>query len=92
MRKIHRNALTAIIVSTLATMPGYAFAQDAASPAPAAQDQPAAATAEQSDVTELQAVLVTGEIQFRNRTETTAPELVYGQEFFAQFEPVSVGD
>src|SRR3546814_18229886 len=29
---------------------------------------------------------------YRNRTETTAPELVYGQEFFAEFEPVSVGD
>src|SRR3546814_19769247 len=29
---------------------------------------------------------------YRNRTETTAPELVYGQEFFADFEPVSVGD
>src|SRR3546814_20379353 len=29
---------------------------------------------------------------YRNRTETTAPELVYGQEFFAELEPVSVGD
>src|SRR3546814_20139013 len=29
---------------------------------------------------------------YRNRTETTAPELVYGQEFFAEFEPVSVAD
>lgn len=92
MRKIHRNALTAIIVSTLATMPGYALAQDAATPVTAAAEPAATTTTEQSDVTELQAVLVTGEIQFRNRTETTAPELVYGQEFFAQFEPVSVGD
>ncbi|RZA18542.1 MAG: hypothetical protein EOP93_10970, partial [Lysobacteraceae bacterium] len=83
MRNIHRNALTALILSSLAIAPGYALAQDA----PAAP-----ATAQDDDVTDLQSVIVTGEIQYRNRTETTAPELVYGQEFFAQFEPVSVGD
>lgn len=82
MRKIHRNVLTAVILSNLAIVPGYALAQDTA--APAEQDR--------EEVTELQSVVVTGEIQYRNRTETTAPELVYGQEFFAQFEPVSVGD
>jgi outer membrane receptor protein involved in Fe transport len=70
-------------LSSLAIAPGYALAQDA----PAAP-----ATAQDDDVTDLQSVIVTGEIQYRNRTETTAPELVYGQEFFAQFEPVSVGD
>ncbi|WP_454832214.1 TonB-dependent receptor plug domain-containing protein [Pseudoxanthomonas wuyuanensis] len=69
-------------MSNLAIVPGYALAQDTA--APAEQDR--------EEVTELQSVVVTGEIQYRNRTETTAPELVYGQEFFAQFEPVSVGD
>ena len=82
MRNIHRNALTVLILSSLAIAPGYALAQDADA-APAPQDD---------EVTDLQSVVVTGEIQYRNRTETTAPELVYGQEFFAQFEPVSVGD
>lgn len=82
MRKIHRNALTALILSNLAIMPGYALAQEVP-PLPAEQE---------GDVTDLQSIVVTGEIQYRNRTETTAPELVYGQEFFAQFEPVSVGD
>ena len=82
MRKIHKNALTALILSNLAIMPGYALAQEVPSP-PIEQEQ---------DVTDLQSIVVTGEIQYRNRTETTAPELVYGQEFFAQFEPVSVGD
>ena len=87
MRKFHRNALTALILSNLAIMPGYALAQDVPpSPAEQAQGQ------QQADVTDLQSIVVTGEIQYRNRTETTAPELVYGQEFFAQFEPVSVGD
>ena len=81
MRKIHRNALTVLILSSLAIAPGYALAQDAG-----------AVPAQQDEVTDLQSVVVTGEIQYRNRTETTAPELVYGQEFFAQFEPVSVGD
>lgn len=86
MRKIHRNALTALILSNLAIVPGYVMAQDVP-PSPAEQAQ-----AQQEEVTDLQSVVVTGEIQYRNRTETTAPELVYGQEFFAEFEPVSVGD
>ena len=29
---------------------------------------------------------------YRNRTDTVAPELTYGQEFFQKFEPTSVGD
>src|SRR5262245_44106805 len=37
-------------------------------------------------------IVVTGEIQYRNRTDTVAPELVYDQRFFEQFEPLSVGD
>lgn len=87
MRKFHRNTLSALILSSLAIAPGYALAQDVP-PSPAEQAQ----VQQQGDVTDLQSVVVTGEIQYRNRTETTAPELVYGQEFFAQFEPVSVGD
>ncbi|MET0716949.1 MAG: TonB-dependent receptor, partial [Pseudoxanthomonas sp.] len=82
MRNFHRNTLTALILSSLAIAPGYALAQ-VVPPLPAEQE---------GEVTDLQSVVVTGEIQYRNRTETTAPELVYGQEFFAQFEPVSVGD
>src|SRR3546814_17230800 len=92
MRKFHRNALTALILGNLAIVPAYALAQDAAPPqdAAAAQEEPAGEAGD--DVTELQAVVVSGEIMYRNRTETTAPELVYGQEFFAEFEQVSVGD
>jgi outer membrane receptor protein involved in Fe transport len=50
-----------------------------------AQEQPAQ---EES----LEDIVVTGEIQYRNRTDTVAPELVYDQRFFEQFEPLSVGD
>jgi outer membrane receptor protein involved in Fe transport len=90
MGKLKRNALTALILSSLASAPGYAIAQDSPPPpAPA----PAATPAEPAkEPATLEGVVVSGEIIYRNRTDTTAPELVYDQEFFAQFEPVSVGD
>lgn len=40
----------------------------------------------------LEEIVVTGEITYRNRTETIAPELTFDQEFFQKFEPTSVGD
>jgi len=46
----------------------------------------------QDDEPSLEEVVITGEIQYRNRTDTVAPELVYDQQFFEQFEPLSVGD
>jgi outer membrane receptor for ferrienterochelin and colicins len=49
-----------------------------------AQDQPEEET--------LEDIVVTGELPMRNRTDTVAPELVYDQRFFEQFEPLSVGD
>src|SRR5690349_13512601 len=58
MRKIHRNALTVIILSNLAAMAAApAFAQDAA-----AQNTPAESTPQQqgNDVTQLETVEVTG--------------------------------
>jgi outer membrane receptor for ferrienterochelin and colicins len=51
----------------------------------AAQDAPA-------EEETLEEVVVSGEIPMRNRTDTVAPELVYDQRFFEQFEPLSVGD
>lgn len=82
MRKMHRTALAAFVSSYFALGAGMAQAQQA---------EPVPAT-DESDPTELKELVVTGEIQYRNRTETVAPELVYDQEFFAKFEPVSVGD
>jgi outer membrane receptor for ferrienterochelin and colicins len=40
----------------------------------------------------LEDIVITGEIQYRDRTDSVAPELVYDQQFFEQFEPLSVGD
>jgi|CXWL01.1.fsa_nt_gi TonB-dependent receptor len=54
---------------------------------------PTAVMAQQDPgVTEEEEIVVTGEIRYRNRTDTVAPELVYDQEFFENFEPLSVGD
>ena len=40
----------------------------------------------------LEEIVIIGRQIFRNRTDTIAPELTYGQEFFQKFEPTSVGD
>ena len=42
--------------------------------------------------TELDAVKVTGEIVYRDRTEATAPVLSYDLSYFQRFEPLTVGD
>lgn len=43
-------------------------------------------------VQELDRILVTGEISYRDRTEDTAPVLVYDLDYFQRFEPRTVGD
>lgn len=84
MRAYRRMALKAALLSTCLMTPYAAFAQDAQ---PAQNQQP-----QDQQATTLDEVIVTGEIQYRDRTDTVAPELVYDQEFFAKFEPTSVGD
>jgi outer membrane receptor protein involved in Fe transport len=76
--RAYRMALRAALLTTCLMTPVAALAQNA--PPPGQQ------------TTNLEEVIVTGQIQYRNRTDTVAPELVYDQEFFAQFEPASVGD
>lgn len=41
---------------------------------------------------QLDSVQVTGKIVYRDRTESTAPELVYDLSYFQRFEPLTVGD
>lgn len=81
MHKIQRTALAAIISGHFAIGTGLALAQTPPPPAPP-----------EEEAVLLEEMVVSGEIQYRDRTESTAPELVYDQEFFAKFEPVSVGD
>lgn len=40
----------------------------------------------------LEEIVIVGRQIYRNRTDTIAPELTFGQEFFQKFEPTSVGD
>lgn len=44
------------------------------------------------DPTELDRVVVQGEIFYRNRTDDIAPVLSYDLEYFQRFEPLTVGD
>lgn len=53
---------------------------------------PGVAVAQDAQPQDDEEIVITGQIQYRNRTDTVAPELVYDQEFFENFEPLSVGD
>ena len=44
------------------------------------------------NVTQVEEVIVTGQIAFRNRTEDENPILSYDLDYFQRFEPVSVGE
>lgn len=77
MKSTRKAALRTLLMMSCFALPGVA----------AAQDQ----TDDNGDPS-LEEVVITGQIQYRNRTDTVAPELVYDQQFFEQFEPLSVGD
>jgi outer membrane receptor protein involved in Fe transport len=59
-----------------------------------AAGQPAVPTSEglTAESRSLEEIIILGRQIYRNRTDTIAPELTYGQEFFQKFEPTSVGD
>jgi len=77
--------------SILTSLAGASIATIAlATTAPAlAQDAPA--TADDSIETAAD-VVVQGTIAYRNRSEGAEPELVYDQDFFQRFEPLTAGD
>lgn len=64
-----------------------AFVLVAAAQAQAAPEPAAAAT-----VKELDAVVVQGQITYRDRADDIAPTLTYDLEYFQRFEPLTVGD
>jgi outer membrane receptor protein involved in Fe transport len=55
-----------------------------------AQQSPGAGAA--SEPKQLDAIVVQGEIAYRNRTDDVAPTLSYDLEYFQRFEPLTVGD
>jgi outer membrane receptor protein involved in Fe transport len=98
MHTFRRNALqAALLLSGLALVaPSLAFSQDAAQSATDNQasdtDSSAASVDGKKKAVNLQALVVTGNIGYRSHIDVPAPVLVYDQQFFAKFEPVSVGD
>jgi len=93
MHTFRRNALHAalILAGCALVSPSLAFAQDAGQVAADEQAQQAAGNG-QEDAVDLQGLVVTGEIGYRSHIDVPEPVLVYDQQFFAKFEPVSVGD
>ena len=75
--------------SILTSLTGASMATIAlATAAPAlAQDVPAT-----DDIETAQEIVVKGTIAYRNRSEGAEPELVYDQDFFQRFEPLTAGD
>jgi TonB-dependent receptor len=73
------SRLSLAIAGALLASAGLAAAQDAA-PAP------------DGAVRELDAIVVQGEIVYRDRSTDVAPTLSYDLEYFQRFEPLTVGD
>lgn len=83
---------TSSIFTTLAGASLPALALALAAPAAA---QTAEADTQQAAPEEIETaadVVVNGTIAYRNRTEGAEPELVYDQDFFQRFEPLTAGD
>lgn len=99
MRKTNSHALRlsrkAIMLATLAAIPQVALAEDLAAEAAAAQAEEAAAEPSQSEEDDMQSakeIVVQGSIGFRNRSDAAEPILVYDEEYFRRFEPLTAGD
>lgn len=73
-----KTALFALAALTPMMLAGQAFAADEA----VAADAP----------TSVEELVVTGDITYRNRTDSAAPVLSYDLEYFQKFEPLTVGD
>lgn len=76
-----KSILTSLTGASIATI-----ALATAVPA-VAQDTPAT-----DDIETAQEIVVKGTIAYRNRSEGAEPELVYDQDFFQRFEPLTAGD
>ncbi|MXO71562.1 TonB-dependent receptor plug domain-containing protein [Alteraurantiacibacter buctensis] len=75
----------------LLTAATAALASAIALPA-AAQDQAPAGTADETQVQDASTIVVLSGIGYRNRSEDAVPELVYDEQFFQRFEPLTAGD
>lgn len=85
------------VAAVAAVLSAPAFAADAAESnlAIAAQAGAAAAQSEEGEDDQIQTakeIVVQGSIGFRNRSDAAEPVLVYDEEYFQRFEPVTAGD
>ena len=89
------GSAAAALTSTIAAP---AFAADAADPqalAASVQSGGAIAETEESEDDRVQTakeIVVQGDIGFRNRSDAAEPILVYDEEYFQRFEPLTAGD
>jgi len=89
-----RLSRKAIMLATLAAMPQVALAEDLAA-AQGADEGAAMAKDEQPNEDDIQSakeIVVQGSIGFRNRSDSAEPVLVYDEEYFQRFEPLTAGD
>jgi hypothetical protein len=82
-KKLLASSLSRALAGALVFAAGGAIAQDAA---PAQPNTPDGAAKE------LDAIVVQGEISYRDRADDIAPTLSYDLEYFQRFEPLTVGD
>lgn len=106
MSTIHRNTLHTLLLGfCVLAVPGHAWAQDASSGEDKATGNGQAVTnsnddqanrddpqSDEGEATTLEAVVVSSAIVYRKHIDVPAPKLVYGKNFFNNFEPVTVGD
>lgn len=92
---IVRNAASAMALTIFLATPAFAddtvATPDAEIAAVAAAPADEVAAAEE-DPTSAADIVVLGKINYRNRSESTEPVLVYDQEYFQRFEPLTAGD
>jgi len=79
-----KSILTSLAGASIATI-----ALATAAPALAQSNAPAASD---DSIETAQEIVVKGTIAYRNRSEGAEPELVYDQDFFQRFEPLTAGD
>jgi outer membrane receptor protein involved in Fe transport len=85
------------VAAVAAVLSAPAFAADAAEPNLAITAQAAGAAAQSEDdeddqIQTAKEIVVQGSIGFRNRSDAAEPVLVYDEEYFQRFEPVTAGD
>jgi outer membrane receptor protein involved in Fe transport len=87
----HYNLKTGVALACFLTF-GTALSASPAFAQAAAQPSAPIEAPETDEPQEAQVIIVRGQITYRNRSTETEPTLVYGQDYFQRFEPLTAGD